>query len=111
MKYNIRCTKCGRFVPENNGIDDYTCKCGFIVYHNDIPPTTEGLPFIDFDYPSSETGESIPRLVWVTKVDEKYIEGFEVVNLNSKSQSGKFKKFLKDKIRQGFFEFVEFNQK
>ena len=54
------------------------------------------LPLVSFDYPSRNNyGVSKSRLVRVTKMDENYIQGFEVINADDPNRSN-YKKFSID---------------
>jgi hypothetical protein len=110
MNYNVRCTKCGRFIPENDGINNYTCFCGKLCYNNNVE--IRGIPLVELDYPPSEYNPDKPfttRFVWATFIDADYVKGFEVSEENYPPEKGLFKTFLRDKMSYGP-EVVKFHQ-
>lgn len=58
--------------------------------------TFDNYPYVQFDYPNSETNRMVQRLVRVTSMDNTYITGYEL-QFNGDAVY-KYKKYLMNRI-------------
>ena len=86
MKYNKRCSKCGRFLPSGYHGVTKCDKCSANLFLK--------LPLVEFRYPNGDgiLGDSI-RAVRVVRMDDQYIQGFDT------DVGNHFKKFLVRRLR------------
>jgi len=91
MKYNKRCSKCGRFKKYTGKQCD---KCSAKDFKK--------LPLVTFRYPNAEDvlGDSI-RVIRVVRMDSRYIQGFDEMD------NDHFKKFCVYRVRSAV-NLVEF---
>ena len=66
------------------------------------------LPLVELEYPDSSTNHQKVRFVRVTKMDENYVEGFELDHPYSTSP-GKFKRFCKSRIVRNGVALLQFS--
>lgn len=63
------------------------------------PNKPDHLPIVEFEYPDSETNLLKTRFVEVTKMDNAYLEGYELPTIHvTKTTPRKFKKFRMARI-------------
>ena len=68
------------------------------------------LPFVEFEYPDSQTNKMKEREVYVTKMNDTYVCGYEIdYRLNNTAKVPVFKRYRIDRIATNGIHLLYFN--
>ncbi len=65
------------------------------------------LPFVEFEYPDSDTNHQKVRYVRVVSMDNQYVQGYELVSPHA-TDAGKFKKYCLSRIVRNGVHLVQY---
>lgn len=92
MKHNKRCNDCGRFRPSDEMYCDW---CGYD--NSGFGNTNALMPLVSFNYKKPD-GVVSARYVRVTRMNGKYLEGFQVEYSDSPIEHNNFRRFKVDRM-------------
>lgn len=76
-----------------------------------LEPEKKGLPIVQFHYPdSNNTYQTLCRTVKVTKFDDDFIWGFEIVRGGQALEGDQLKKYVRSKVSHNQVTLVQFLQ-